>query len=111
MSYPGSCSAENHIAAASVVAANGSAKKRCSLLRLRQLAATVPTPLADRLAEADNKTLLLSSGLSFMFGSRRFLAYTREQLQGPLAAANALAQDLTRQWTGQYVLAQHPAGP
>ena len=45
-----------------------------------------------------------------MFGSRRFLAYTREQLQSPLAAADALAQHLTRQVTGQYVLAQHPAG-
>jgi hypothetical protein len=39
-----------------------------------------------------------------MFGSRRFLAYTREQLQSPLPAANALAQHLTRQVTGQYVL-------
>ena len=47
MSYHGSCSAENRIAAASVVAANGSAQKCFSLLRLRRLAATIPTPLAE----------------------------------------------------------------
>jgi hypothetical protein len=74
------------------MAANGSAWKRCSLLTRRQLE-TGPTHLAER-ALANNKILLLNSGHSFMFGSRRVLACTREQLQSPLPAADALAQHL-----------------